>query len=169
METLAMSSLSTEEEDLLHRIKKKSKVDACPKDFFSRKVVSYKDVCLGVNGVDDGYISSDREVNLWEEEDDGLEGEEPDAMEEVEEDNLKILCPTVKLTKSERIGACIPWKRALIVKLLGKRVSLKFLQGKLHKLWQPQGRMEVIDLDNDYFIIRFADWSDLSKVHEGGP
>ncbi|KAJ1389495.1 hypothetical protein SESBI_38230 [Sesbania bispinosa] len=130
METLAVSSLSTEEEDLMHRRKKKSKVGAGPKEFFSRKVVSYKDVCLGVNVVDDGYVSSDREVNFWQEEDDGLEDEEPVAMEEVEEDNLKLLCPTVKLTKSERIGAY---------------------------------------LDNDYFIIRFADWSDLSKVYEGGP
>ncbi|KAJ1389205.1 chemotaxis protein CheB [Sesbania bispinosa] len=48
-----------EEEDLLHRSKKKSKVGADPKEFFSRKVVSYKDVCLRVNGVDDGYCSSE--------------------------------------------------------------------------------------------------------------
>ncbi|KAJ1428329.1 hypothetical protein SESBI_09060 [Sesbania bispinosa] len=133
-DTLATSALSTEEEDLLRRSKKKSK-----------------------------------EYDFWEE----LNGEDERAcsegMEEVEEDNIKILCPSVKLSKSERLGVCIPWKRALIIKLLGKRVSLKSLQGRLHKLWQPKERMEVIDLDNDYFVVRFADWSDLNRVYEGGP
>ncbi|KAJ1419545.1 hypothetical protein SESBI_15107 [Sesbania bispinosa] len=64
-ETLA-TILSSEEKDLLHRSKKKSKVRDGPKDFFSRKVVSYKDVCIGVNGVDDGYCSSEQEYDFWE-------------------------------------------------------------------------------------------------------
>ncbi|KAJ1422816.1 Zinc finger, CCHC-type [Sesbania bispinosa] len=169
METPVTAALSKEEEDLLHRSKKKSKVGRGPKEFFSRKVVSYKDVCLGVNGADDGYASSDTGFDFWEEnmKDDGAEGSE--EMDVLEEDNMKILFPLVKLSKSERISACIPWKRALIIKLLGKRVSLKFLQGRLQKLWQPKDRMEVNDIDNDYFVVCFTDWSDLSKVYEGGP
>ncbi|KAJ1406797.1 Zinc finger, CCHC-type [Sesbania bispinosa] len=168
MEALVTAALS-KEEDLLHRSKKKSKVGGGPKEFFSKKVVSYKDVCLGVNGVDDGYTSSDTGYDFWEEsvEDDGVDGSE--EMEVLEEDNMKILCPLVKLSKSERIGTCIPWKRALIIKLLGKKVSLKFLQGRLQNLWQPKDRMEVIDIDNEYFVVRFSNWSDLSRVYEGGP
>ncbi|KAJ1389959.1 Ribonuclease H domain [Sesbania bispinosa] len=167
-ETLAIT-LSSEEEDLLHRSKKKSKVGDGPKDFFSRKVVSYKDVCLGVNGVDDGYCSFEQEYDFWEKMNEEEERAVLEEMEEVEEDNLKILCPMVKLSKEERIGACIPWKRAIIIKLLGKRMSLKFLQGRLQRLWQPKERMEVIDIDNDYFLVRFTDWSDLNKVYEGVP
>ncbi|KAJ1392541.1 hypothetical protein SESBI_35774 [Sesbania bispinosa] len=168
MESLVKAVLSKEEEDLLQRSKKKSKVGGGPKEFFSRKVVSYRDVCIGVNGAEDGYASSESGFDFWEEnmEDEGDDSEE---MEVVEEDNITILCPSIKLSKSERIGACIPWKRALIIKLLGKRVSLKFLQGRLHKLWQPKERMEVIDIDNDFFVVRFTDRSDLSKVYEGGP
>ncbi|KAJ1403340.1 Zinc finger, CCHC-type [Sesbania bispinosa] len=160
--------LSAEEEDLLLRSTKKSMKGDAPFGYSGRKVISYKDVCLGVNGGDDGYESSEKEFYSWEDVDDDVPVDS-EEMEIVEEDNFKILCPTVRLTKSERIGACIPWKRAIIVKLLGKSVSLRFLQGRLQKLWQPAGRMEVIDIDNDYFVVRFMDWSDLNKVYDGGP
>lgn len=38
------------------------------------------------------------------------------------------------------------------MKLLGKRVGLRFFQNRLMKMWQPVGTMDVIDLENDYFL-----------------
>ncbi|KAJ1441395.1 Ribonuclease H-like superfamily [Sesbania bispinosa] len=169
----ANPSLSVEE-DLLHRSTKKSKVDDGPPSVSARKVVSYKDVCLGINGVDHDYQSSEEELGGWNANDPDESDESEADPDEMEEENkpaegLELLCPTVQLLKEEKRGVRIPWKRALIVKLLGKRVGLRFMQGRLMKLWQPQRRMKVIDLDNDYFVIRFADWGDLNKVLEGGP
>ncbi|KAJ1381518.1 hypothetical protein SESBI_45068 [Sesbania bispinosa] len=164
-----------EEEDLLHCSTKKSKVDAGPKSLSTRKVVSYKDVCLGVNRVDHDYQSSEEEEGGWNAHDsnesDMFEAD-PDEMEERckwgggRAGAAVPYCPDIKGIEK---GVPIPWKRALIVKLLGKSVGVRFMQGWLMKLWQPQRRMEVIDLDNDYFVIRFADWGDLNKVLEGGP
>ncbi|KAJ1379649.1 hypothetical protein SESBI_46710 [Sesbania bispinosa] len=37
-------------------------------------------------------------------------------------------CPIVKVIKEERKHACQPWTNSIIIKLLGKRIGLKFLQ-----------------------------------------
>ncbi|KAJ1436793.1 Endonuclease/exonuclease/phosphatase superfamily [Sesbania bispinosa] len=79
------------------------------------------------------------------------------------------LCPVVRLTDEERRGIRIPWKRSIIVKLLGRRMDLRYFQARLYKLWRPKARMEIIDLDNEYFIIRFEDLDDLQHVFDNGP
>ncbi|KAJ1440032.1 hypothetical protein SESBI_02265 [Sesbania bispinosa] len=48
-------------------------------------------------------------------------------------------------------------------------MTLKFFHARLIKLWQPKARLEVIDLDNEYFVIRFEDWDDLQHFFEDGP
>ncbi|KAJ1382331.1 hypothetical protein SESBI_44335 [Sesbania bispinosa] len=63
-------------------------------------------------------------------------------------------CPVVKISRSERKQACDKWKNSVIIKVLGKRVSLKFLQLKLLQLWRLLGEMEVINLEMDYFLVR---------------
>ncbi|KAJ1384706.1 hypothetical protein SESBI_42330 [Sesbania bispinosa] len=109
-----------------------------------RRMVSYKDVCLGVNGGEYSESSdSDYEPSSEEEE---SEGESEDSETE------NVLCPVVKLSCKERLEAFRPWKKTFIVKLLGKRVGLKFLHLRLLKLWHPVGKMDVIDLENDYFL-----------------
>ncbi|KAJ1408029.1 hypothetical protein SESBI_23885 [Sesbania bispinosa] len=79
------------------------------------------------------------------------------------------LCPTVKVSKAELKYPCQPWRKAILVKLLGKRLGMKFLRQRLIKLWQPEGGMDMIDLENDYFLIRFSNMADVSRVFEGGP
>ncbi|KAJ1377243.1 hypothetical protein SESBI_49098 [Sesbania bispinosa] len=37
------------------------------------------------------------------------------------------------------------------------------------KLWQPRDYMEVMDLENDYFLARFKNAEDFQYVFEGGP
>ncbi|KAJ1441621.1 Zinc finger, CCHC-type [Sesbania bispinosa] len=58
------------------------------------------------------------------------------------------LCPVVKLTALEREAIRIPWKRSLLVKLLGKRIGLRFFHARLLKMWRSKGTMEMIDIDN---------------------
>ncbi|KAJ1416228.1 Zinc finger, CCHC-type [Sesbania bispinosa] len=130
-----------------------------------RKLVSYKDVCLGVNG----HNQSKDDVELFAE---GL----PDHIEGVSGgvvgDSSPFLgdplCPVVRLSEEERKAIQIPWKRALLVKLLGKRMGLKYFHAHLIKLWRPRARLEVIDLDNEYFVIRFEDYDDLVHMLEDG-
>lgn len=84
-------------------------------------------------------------------------------------DHNKSLIPVAKVSRTELKEACQPWKKAIIVKLLDKQLGLPFLKARLLKLWESVSAMEVIDLDNDYFLIRFEDVVDLVHVFNGGP
>lgn len=48
-------------------------------------------------------------------------------------------------------------------------MTMRFLQARLLKLWKPVGVMEFIDIENDYFLVRFEETSDAVKVLLGGP
>lgn len=39
----------------------------------------------------------------------------------------------------------------------------------LPKRWQPKQAMDIIDRENDYFLVKFVDKDDLSRVFDGGP
>ncbi|KAJ1403595.1 hypothetical protein SESBI_27160 [Sesbania bispinosa] len=78
------------------------------------------------------------------------------------------LCPVVRLSQEERESIHIPWQRSILIKLIGKRMSLKYFHARLMKLQRPSAPMKVIDLDNEYFIVYFQDLSDLQHVFEGG-
>ncbi|KAJ1407541.1 hypothetical protein SESBI_24226 [Sesbania bispinosa] len=128
-----------------------------------RKVVSYRDVCLGLDSGpgslnEDGFSGSDTE----------LEGSEDLDSDEEFLRKLDPLCPIVKLSRMEKKCICIPWKRAIIVNLLGKKIGLRMLQTRLPKLWQTMSNMEIIDMENDYFLVRFSNLDDLKHVVENG-
>ncbi|XP_061355099.1 uncharacterized protein LOC133299632 [Gastrolobium bilobum] len=62
-----------------------------------------------------------------------------------------------------------PWRNALIVKLLGKKVGVMYMKIKLESLWAKSGSIVVADLGNDFFSVKFANLEDLSIALTGGP
>ncbi|KAL3512284.1 hypothetical protein ACH5RR_025001 [Cinchona calisaya] len=62
-----------------------------------------------------------------------------------------------------------PWKRALILKVLGKNVSYKFLANKLNDLWTPICLVELTDLTMNFFLVRFRCKEDYDHVFHEGP
>lgn len=48
-----------------------------------------------------------------------------------------------------------PWRRALIIKVLGKSCSFKVLERRLGDLWANGGKLDIIDLDDGFYIVRF--------------
>lgn len=61
------------------------------------------------------------------------------------------------------------WKRCMIVKVLGRNVSIAVLNRKLRELWNPKGGMYVMDLPRQFFMIRFAEDEDHMTALTGGP
>ncbi|KAJ1436952.1 hypothetical protein SESBI_03787 [Sesbania bispinosa] len=109
-------------------------------------MVSYKDIYLGVNG--HNISSEDEEMFGLDEE--GAVHEEEEKFEKADSDFLgDPLCPVVRLTSEEKKYICSPWRRSILVKLLGKRMGLKYFHARLMKLWRPHAPMEIIDLDNE--------------------
>lgn len=62
-----------------------------------------------------------------------------------------------------------PWRKAIVIKLLGRSVGFKALKLCIEKLWKPRGEMSVLDLGNDYFLVKFDLKKYLNMVISGRP
>lgn len=47
------------------------------------------------------------------------------------------------------------WKNCMIVKVLGRHITISTINRKLRKLWKPRGGMFVVDLPRQFFMVRF--------------
>ncbi|KAL4283751.1 hypothetical protein GQ457_16G013400 [Hibiscus cannabinus] len=59
--------------------------------------------------------------------------------------------------------------RSIVVRLLGKSIGYKALLNRIHLLWKPKGDFSLIDLDNEYYLVRFANEADFHNVLTGDP
>lgn len=60
-------------------------------------------------------------------------------------------------------------QRSLIVKVLGKSTSSRYLQQKIKDTWHLLYGCEVTDLEHGFFIVRSFDSTDYFQVLERGP
>lgn len=74
--------------------------------------------------------------------------------------------PTVALEPFECQTLWQPWKRALILKLIGRNISLK---QRLQDLWCFRWGFELVDLDGGYFIVRFYSKVNYDHALSQGP
>uniref|UniRef100_A0A6N2KF13 DUF4283 domain-containing protein n=1 Tax=Salix viminalis TaxID=40686 RepID=A0A6N2KF13_SALVM len=58
-----------------------------------------------------------------------------------------------------------PWKSAIIIKLMGKPLNYHFLRERL----KLKGPITLIDLENNFFIVKFLLDEDMEYVLTGGP
>ncbi|KAL4367287.1 hypothetical protein GQ457_05G019250 [Hibiscus cannabinus] len=67
---------------------------------------------------------------------------------------------------SERVHKAIDEKlsKSLIVRLLGKSIGYRTLLNRIQSMWTPMGEMTLVNLDNGYFLVRFAMDADYEKV-----
>lgn len=61
------------------------------------------------------------------------------------------------------------WKRCMIVKVLGRNISISVLTRRLRELWKPKGAMYVMDLPRQFFMIRFEADEEYLSALTGGP
>ncbi|XP_039063545.1 uncharacterized protein LOC120208315 [Hibiscus syriacus] len=60
-------------------------------------------------------------------------------------------------------------KQVVIMKLLGKKIGYKALINRIYALWNPIGNFNLIDLENDYFLVKFEYLEDYMRVLTEGP
>lgn len=116
--------------------------------------VSFKDSLLGIDSshqggeedVDDGWLSEDDERE--------------------KEDNPD--CPNIYLTKEEKAEMRRPWRKSLIIKIMGRTIGFTYLLNRLKNLWKPKAGMSMIMLENDYFLVKFTLLFDYHHAMFGG-
>ena len=60
-------------------------------------------------------------------------------------------------------------KNAVVVKLLGKSIGYRTLWTRIHALWNPLGEIKIVNLDNNYFIVKLNSYKDYLNALMGGP
>ncbi|XP_050216415.1 uncharacterized protein LOC126667478 [Mercurialis annua] len=60
-------------------------------------------------------------------------------------------------------------KFCIIIRLLGKTIGYRTLFSRIIKLWNPKDYPSLVDLDNNFFLVRFYSMDDYIKVLSGGP
>ncbi|KAI9082470.1 hypothetical protein K1719_035613 [Acacia pycnantha] len=58
---------------------------------------------------------------------------------------------------------------AVVIKLMGRRIGYRQLRMKLQNLWKPIGQCKLIDLEDDYFLVRFKEDLDYQNALLNGP
>jgi hypothetical protein len=109
--------------------------------------------------------------------DDGRIDEDESSEEEADEERLKVVtgqvgnydCPEVILSKLEEKRIYRPWRRGVIVKLLGRRIGFKALETRLKQMWVRKGVISIIDLSNDYYLVAFSHEDDQYAALMDGP
>nr|POF11663.1 hypothetical protein CFP56_62239 [Quercus suber] len=97
------------------------------------------------------------------------EDEESDDDSETGIGKLREGWVSVQLTKETKQRLRGTWSKAIIVKLVGRTVSLSYIRTKLTHLWRPTGRMDCVDLGYGFFLVKFFSKEDLEAVLMGGP
>ncbi|RYR76834.1 hypothetical protein Ahy_A01g001365 [Arachis hypogaea] len=130
--------------------------------------------------------SEDEEENMQEEEDSEVESEfeYSDREEEVlgseewkarrELPKRKIVwdeegCPNLILNRAEQHRLNKMWEHTLIIKLLGRRIGYGVLKKRLESMWIKEGMLTLIDVGNEFFLVRFTELEDYNWALKGGP
>ncbi|KAL4351355.1 hypothetical protein GQ457_06G013440 [Hibiscus cannabinus] len=72
--------------------------------------------------------------------------------------------PTIHF--SDRVHDKVDWsmRHTIIVRLLGRSIGYKVLLDRIYGLWHPRGELQLIDLENNYYLVRFEDERDYADV-----
>ncbi|GMI90637.1 hypothetical protein HRI_002733000 [Hibiscus trionum] len=97
--------------------------------------------------------------------------EELDVILTKEDVRVNLDGPLPRIDFADRVHDSIDAKLAcsIIVRLLGKAIGYRALLTRVKALWVPVGKLELVDLDNEYYLVRFKLESDYDRVLSGGP
>lgn len=79
------------------------------------------------------------------------------------------LKPMVHISESVFEGLCAPWQDALVIKLLGKTIGYQTMRDRLTHIWKLSAGFELMDIGNDFFMVKFDVEGDRTKVMDEGP
>ncbi|KAL4281246.1 hypothetical protein GQ457_03G036790 [Hibiscus cannabinus] len=79
--------------------------------------------------------------------------------------------PYTTISFSDRVHAAIDQSmcQSVIIRLLGRQIGYRVLWNRIKALWMPQGQFQLVDLENEYFLVKFEVEADYVKVLADGP
>ncbi|KAH9660249.1 DUF4283 domain-containing protein [Citrus sinensis] len=77
--------------------------------------------------------------------------------------------PTIKFSQQIHEKLVKPWQNSVVVKLLGRNIGYKVLCNRLEVMWHMIPDFSIIDLENNYFLIRLNSPEDAVYALTKGP
>lgn len=77
--------------------------------------------------------------------------------------------PVITFSKEEIVSMCAPWRNSVIIKLLGKSIKFHAMTNRLRKYWRTGSGFRVIDLPDDFFLVKLVSPIDQANILSGGP
>lgn len=96
-------------------------------------------------------------------------GMETEVESDDESSDLAAGIVAVNLSGARKASIRAQWTNALIVKVVGKTVGYQFPSSRIMSLWKPVGRLVCVDLEKDFFLVRFSLKEDYERVLKDGP
>ncbi|CAN1145751.1 hypothetical protein LINPERHAP2_LOCUS14862 [Linum perenne] len=86
-----------------------------------------------------------------------------------EDSEINPRCPRVTFSEAELRTFFRPWSKALVVKVLEKNFSFGAVKRRLESLWAKNGNIQVSDIANSFFLVRFEHPKDYQCAAFRGP
>ncbi|KAL4368016.1 hypothetical protein GQ457_05G029420 [Hibiscus cannabinus] len=129
----------------------------CEGEVNTRPTISYKDVVTGPLG-----------------------SRSPGSSATLDDDDIELLAddialgvsngiPTIDFSDRVQQLAIKSMDLTLVVKVLGRRIGYNTLHNRIYSIWKPTHSLKLIDIENDYFLVKFSDRIDYLKVLTEGP
>lgn len=77
--------------------------------------------------------------------------------------------PSIRLSRLDKRKMQKPWRQEIIVKAFGKVVGYNFLLPRVKAQWKPAGKMDCVDIGDDFFVFKFENFDDYQRVVSDGP
>lgn len=68
------------------------------------------------------------------------------------------------ITKEEKKATRRSWRFSVIIKLIGKTIGYHYLLRRVQSTWKPQAPITLIDLSNDFYIVRLSNAHDFETA-----
>ena len=83
--------------------------------------------------------------------------------------DLSVGIAVVNLSGERKQNIRKQWKSTFIDKVFGRTVGFQFLQSRLMSMRKPRGRMDVVPISKNFYLIKFSLRENYANVPKGGP
>lgn len=164
---------STEEMDQIHRRVKKykrpaSRDPAVSRDQGMQSGPAWADL-LRPPFLTNPFHRDDLYTREAEEDDDFMLSQPSKGTESMDENSVMAGRISIEVSTEECKELWQPWHMALVVKLLGRNVSYRVLSQRLSDMWTQNRRLDIVDIEDGFYVVRFLRKEDYTYVLENGP
>lgn len=71
----------------------------------------------------------------------------------------------IPITSNDKLSLYCPWQQAIIIKLLGKKISYTNLKTKLNSIWQLDATLQLMDVGYDFYLIKLQKLENYNKIY----